>query len=155
VDEGNRGDSRIPTGHEVSHTFRVRYAETDAMGIVHHSSYVVWMEMGRTEFMRSFGFTYRQLEEMGVLMPVLEINVRYRYSAVYDDELRITTWVEELTRTRIKLAYRIERVSDQKLLTEAYSLHTFAGPDGRPIRITHHPEAWAKMQAMAPPEPTH
>jgi acyl-CoA thioester hydrolase len=132
----------------------VRYAETDAMGIVHHSSYVVWMEMGRTEFMRAFGFTYRQLEEMGVLLPVLEISVRYRYSAVYDDELRITTWVDELTRTRIKLAYKIERTSDERLLTEAYSLHTFAGSDGRLIRITHHPEAWARLQMMAPGVPT-
>ncbi len=136
----------------VSHTFRVRYAETDAMGIAHHGSYVDWMEMGRTEFMRAFGFTYRQLEEMGVLLPVLEINVRYKAAAVYDDELRITTWVEELTRVRVKLAYKIERTSDNLLLTEAYSLHTFAGPDGRPIRITHHPEAWEKMQRMAPPE---
>ncbi len=134
----------------VSHTFRVRYAETDAMGIVHHASYVVWMEMGRTEFMRSFGFTYRQLEEMGVLLPVLEISVRYKRAAFYDDELVITTWVEELTRVRIKLAYKIERVSDNSLLTEAYSVHTFAGPGGRPIRITHHPEAWEKMRRMAP-----
>ena len=145
MDEGPHEGRR-----EVSHTFRVRYAETDAMGIVHHSSYVVWMEMGRTEFMRAFGFTYRQLEEMGVLLPVLEISVRYRHSAVYDDELRITTWVDELTRTRIKLAYKIERTSDERLLTEAYSLHTFAGLDGRLIRITHHPEAWAKLQMMAP-----
>lgn len=135
----------------VSHTFRVRYAETDAMGIVHHASYVVWMEMGRTEFMRSFGFTYRELEEMGVLLPVLEINVKYKQASVYDDELRITTWVDELTRVRIKLAYKIERISDNVLLTEAYSIHTFAGPGGRPIRITHHPEAWAKMQRMTPP----
>jgi acyl-CoA thioester hydrolase len=135
----------------VSYTFRVRYAETDAMGIVHHGSYVDWMEMGRTEFMRSFGFTYRQLEEMGVLLPVLEINVRYKAAAVYDDELRITTWVDELTRVRVKLAYKIERVSDNLLLTEAYSVHTFAGRDGRPIRITHHPEAWEKMQRMSPP----
>src|SRR5438477_12133347 len=111
----------------VSHTFRARYAETDAMGIVHHSSYVVWMEVGRTEFMRAYGFTYRQLEEMGVLLPVLEINVRYRQSAVYDDELRITTWVDELTRVRVKLAYSIARVSDEALLAEALSLHTFAG----------------------------
>ena len=138
----------------VTHTFRVRYAETDAMGIVHHASYVVWMEMGRTEFMRSFGFTYRQLEEMGVLMPVIEVNVRYRQAAYYDDELRITTWAEEMTRTKIKLAYRIERASDGQLLTEAYSLHTFAGRDGRPIRITHHPEAWARLQAMAPASAT-
>ena len=134
----------------MSHTFRVRYAETDAMGIVHHGSYVIWMEMGRTEFMRSFGFTYRQLEEMGVVMPVLEINVRYRHSSFYDDELRITTWVDELTRTKIKLAYTIVRTSDERLLTEASSLHTFTGTDGRPIRITHHPEAWARLQMMAP-----
>lgn len=140
-----------PPGARIVETLiRVRYVETDAMGIVHHSSYVAWMEVGRTEFMRSFGFTYRQLEEMGVVMPVLEINVRYRQPSFYDDELRISTWVEELSRTRIKLAYRIMRVSDERLLTEAYSLHTFTGPDGRPIRITHHPEAWAKMQMMAP-----
>lgn len=137
--------------HTVSHTFRVRYAETDAMGIAHHGSYVVWMEAGRTEFMRAYGFTYRELEELGVVMPVLEINVRYRRSCKYDDELRITTWVEELTRTRIKLAYRITRISDDLLLTEASSLHTFVGPDGRPVRITHHKEAWARLQSMSPP----
>lgn len=134
----------------VSHTFRVRYAETDAMGIAHHSSFVLWMEMGRTEFMRAYGFTYRQLEEMGVLLPVLEINVRYRQAAVYDDELRISTWVDELTRVRVKLAYSVTRISDGALLAEAYSLHTFAGPGGRPIRITHHPEAWERLQRMAP-----
>ena len=137
----------------MSHVFRARYAETDAMGIIHHSSYVAWMEMGRTEFMRSFGFTYKQLEEMGVLLPVLEINLKYRQAAYYDDELRITTWVEELSRIRIKLAYTISRVSDERVLTEAYSIHTFAGRDGRPLRITHHPEAWARMQAMVPEPP--
>lgn len=135
---------------EVQYTFRVRYSETDAMGIVHHSSYVPWLEMGRTEFMRHFGFTYRQLEQLGVVMPVLEINVRYRTPAFYDDELVITTWVEELSRTKIRLAYKIARPSDGKLLTEASSLHTFTGTDGRPIRITHHPEAWEKLRAMAP-----
>ena len=135
---------------KVSHTFRVRYAETDAMGIVHHASYLVWMEMGRTEFMRSFGFTYSELEKMGIVMPVLEVNARYRHSSFYDDELCITTWVEELSRTKIKLAYTIVRTSDDRLLTEGWSLHTFTGPDGRPIRITHHPEAWAKLQMMAP-----
>jgi acyl-CoA thioester hydrolase len=134
----------------VTHTFRVRYAETDAMGIAHHSSYVIWMEAGRTEFMRAFGFTYRQLEEMGVVMPVLEINVRYRFSAVYDDEIRVSTWVDELTRTRIKLAYSITLLPDDKLLAEGSSLHTFTNREGRPIRITHHPEAWSRLQSMAP-----
>jgi acyl-CoA thioester hydrolase len=120
------------------------------MGIVHHASYLVWMEMGRTEYMRAHGFTYRQLEEMGVLLPVIEVNVRYRGSAVYDDELRISTWVGEMTRVRLKLAYEIVRTSDEQVLTEAYTVHIFAGKDGRPIRITHHPDAWAKLQVMAP-----
>jgi acyl-CoA thioester hydrolase len=69
----------------VSHIFRVRYAETDAMAVAHHSSYILWMELGRTEFMRAYGFTYRELEAMGVLLPIIEIGVKYRYRAVYDD----------------------------------------------------------------------
>lgn len=133
----------------VSYTFRVRYSETDAMAVAHHSSYVLWMEMGRTEFMRAYGFTYRELEAMGVLLPILEIGVKYRYPAVYDDEVRITTWVGELTRVRVKLHYLMERVDDV-LLAEAFTLQTFAGPGGRPIRITHHPEAWEWLLRMTP-----
>ena len=148
--EASSPSSLVLRPSSVSHTFRVRYAETDAMGIVHHASYLVWMEMGRTEYMRAHGFTYRQLEEMGVLLPVIEVNVRYRGSAVYDDELRISTWVDEMTRVRLKLAYEIVRTSDGQVLTAAYTIHIFAGKDGRPIRITHRPEAWAKLQGMAP-----
>ncbi|MDQ3705886.1 MAG: YbgC/FadM family acyl-CoA thioesterase [Chloroflexota bacterium] len=134
----------------VKHTFRVRYIETDAMGIVHHSSYLAWMEMGRTEFMRHFGFTYRQLELTGVLLPVLEVKVRYHTPAYYDDELVISTWVEELSRVRLLLAYRIDRPEDGKILTEGTSLHTFMGKDGRPIRITRYPGAWERLQSMVP-----
>ena len=141
-------NSPVDKTRQVSHTFRVRYAETDAMGIAHHSSYVVWMEAGRTEFMRAHGFTYRELEAMGVLLPVLELNVRYRQAAVYDDELRVSTWLDELSRTRIKLAYAITRLPDDLLLAEGFTLHTFAGRDGRPLRITHHPEAWEKLRKM-------
>ena len=119
------------------------------MGIAHHSSYVVWMEAGRTEFMRAHGFTYRELEEMGVLLPVLELNVLYRQAAVYDDELRVSTWLDEFSRTRIRLAYAITRVPDDLLLAEGFTLHTFAGRDGRPLRITHHPEAWEKLRGMS------
>jgi acyl-CoA thioester hydrolase len=134
----------------VPHTFRVRYVETDAMGVVHHSNYLAWMEVGRTEFMRHFGFTYRQLELTGVLLPVLEVKVRYYAPAYYDDELVISTWVEELSRVRLLLSYRIERPADGKLLTEGTSLHTFVGKDGRPIRITHHEDAWERLQSMVP-----
>ncbi len=132
----------------VTHTFRVRYAETDAMGIVHHASYLVWMEMGRTEFMRHFGFTYRELEEIGVMLPVVELGVKYRQSSRYDDEIRISTWVEEMSRVRLRLAYKIERAEDGDLLTEAYTVHTYMGKDGRLLRVTNHPEAWERLSAM-------
>src|SRR5438094_1005543 len=141
-------EAPIEPPESVSHTFRVRYAETDAMGIAHHSSYVVWMEAGRTEFMRAHGFTYRELEGMGVLLPVLELNVRYMRAAVYDDELRVSTWLDELSRTRIKLGYAITRLPDDLPLAEGFTLHTFAGRDGRPLRITHHPEAWSRLRGM-------
>ena len=134
--------------HVVTHTFRVRYGETDAMGVAHHSSYVLWFEMGRTEYMRSFGFTYRQLEQMGVGLPVIELRVRYYRACFYDDELVISTWVEEMSRTRLLLAYRIDRPADGTLLTEATTLHTYTGKDGRPLRITHFPEAWARLRTM-------
>lgn len=134
----------------ITHTFRVRYAETDAMGFAHHSSFLLWMEMGRTEFMRRFGFSYRQLELTGIRLPVLEVKVRYLAPAYYDDELVITTWVEELSRTKLILAYKIERLQDGKLLCEGTSLHTFIGLDGRPVRITHHTDAWQRLQAMVP-----
>ena len=140
-------DQPAPT---ISHQFRVRYAETDAMGIAHHSSFLLWMEMGRTEFMRSFGFTYRQLEELGVVMPVVELNVRYRRPARYDDQLRIDTYVAEFTRVRIKLAYRILREPDNELLAEGWTLHALTNTEGRPIRLTDHPEAYARLSAMFP-----
>lgn len=141
-----------PRSITVTHTFRVRYAETDAMGITHHASYLVWMEMGRTEFMRHFGFTYRELEKMGVMLPVVEVNVRYKQSSRYDDEIRISTWVEEMNRVRLHLSYRIERVEDGALLAEGSTTHTYMGTDGRLLRVTHHPEAWGKLQEMVLPE---
>src|SRR3954463_14869941 len=141
-----------PRSREVSHTFRVRYAETDAMGITHHAAYLVWMEMGRTEFMRHFGFTYRELEKMGVMLPVVEINVKYKQSSRYDDEITLSTWVEEMDRVRLKLAYRMVRTEDGALLMEGSSTHTYMGTDGRLLRITHNEEAWGKLQAMLLPE---
>lgn len=137
---------------EISHTFRVRYAETDAMGITHHAAYLVWMEMGRTEFMRHFGFTYRELEKMGVMLPVVEVNVRYKQSSRYDDEITVSTWVEEMDRVRLKLAYRMVRTEDGALLMEGSSTHTYMGPDGRLLRITHNVEAWGQLQAMLLPD---
>src|SRR6476619_5786120 len=75
--------------------FRVRYAETDAMGVVHHSRYLPWLEMGRTEILRSRDYSYRQLEQAGVLLAVIEVRVRYRAPAVYDDSILLRTRLVE------------------------------------------------------------
>src|SRR5438477_10157177 len=85
--------------------FRVRYAETDAMGIVHHSRYFPWFEMGRTEFLRERGFTYREMESLGIELAVIEATCRYRAPARYDDLIRLVTWLDELSRVRVRFGY--------------------------------------------------
>ena len=129
--------------------FRVRYAETDAMGVVHHSRYVPWFEMGRTEFIRAHGYTYRQLEEMGVLLAVIELNARYRAAARYDDPILLTTRLVEFGRVKLRFAYQVYNEASGQLLCEAETVHAYIGRDGRPIRITSQfPAAWAQLQAI-------
>jgi acyl-CoA thioester hydrolase len=133
--------------------FRVRYAETDAMGIVHHSRYFPWFEMGRTEYMRAHGFTYRELEALGVQLAVIEAQCRYRAPARYDDPIRLDTWLGEFSRVRVQFHYAAYHETEGRLLVEASTTHAFIDPAGRPVRITHHPDIWARLQAIAAPLP--
>lgn len=100
-------------------TFRVRYAETDPMGVVHHSRYFVYFEMGRTELLRQCGFRYRDLEERGVLFVVFKAACRFMHPARYDDELRLVTQVSRVTRSRIDHTYELFRAGDNRLLATA------------------------------------
>ncbi len=86
---------------------RVRYAETDKMNFVYYGNYAQYYEIGRTEMLRELGFTYRSLEEKGVILPVLTLNVKYLKSASYDDLLTIKTSIKELPKVRIKFDYEI------------------------------------------------
>src|SRR5690349_14279354 len=133
----------------ISLAFRVRYAETDAMGIVHHSRYFPWFEMGRTEYMRARGFTYRALEEMGISLAVIEAQCRYRSPARYDDPVLLYSWLSEFSRVRVHFGYAAYHETEGRVLVEASTIHTFVDAAGRPLRITHHPEAWARLQALA------
>ncbi len=110
---------------------RVRYAETDAMGIVHHSRYLPWLEMGRTEFIRAHGFTYRRLEEMGVSLAVIEVTVRYKAPARYDDPIVVYTRLGEFGRVRVTFEYEVYNEEDRRLLCEGHTLHAFIGRRGR------------------------
>ena len=98
---------------------RVRYAETDQMGIAHHANYVVWCEEARTAHLRRSGISYRELEQCGLFLVVVEVQVRYRAPARYDDLLRIDCWVRERNRRRIIFGYAVYRANDDSLLATA------------------------------------
>ena len=108
---------------------RVRYAETDAMGIVHHATYPVWMELGRSDFLRQLGQSYAEWEARGVRLVVNEIRVRFRSPARYDELVQVHTWLKETGRRRVVFAYRIERAGT--LLAEGESIHLVTGTDNR------------------------
>jgi acyl-CoA thioester hydrolase len=103
---------------------RVRYAETDKMGIVHHSNYLVWFELGRSEFCRTRGFSYKEMEEKdNALMVVAESYCRYKSPAYYEDILTIRTQIGEIRSRSLRFVYEIYRESDETLLAEGETLH--------------------------------
>ncbi len=112
---------------------RVRYAETDRMGIVYHAHYIVWFEIGRTEFCRAAGLPYRKIEEAGLLILVTGVECTYRRSVRYDDEIRIQTRMPELSGRGLAFAYEILG-PDGVRLADGRTRHVFADPDGRPRR---------------------
>lgn len=112
---------------------RVRYAETDQMGMAYYANYFVWFEVGRSQYCNDCGFSYRDLErESGLFLIVAEASCRYRAPARYEDDLIVKTRVVELTRRTIRFGYQIERASDGKLLAEGQTLHVLVNADGRP-----------------------
>ncbi|MCB9934906.1 MAG: acyl-CoA thioesterase [Planctomycetes bacterium] len=118
--------------HDV--TIRVRYAETDQMGVVYHSNYLVYFEIGRTEMMRAAGISYAELESRGYVLAVIESSMRHTGSAKYDDELTVRTWLREVSKTRLRFEYAVMR--DGKALTTGHTVLAFLSrAEGmRPVR---------------------
>jgi acyl-CoA thioester hydrolase len=108
---------------------RVRYAETDAMGIVHHAVYPVWMELGRSDLLRELGQSYAEWETQGVFMPLGELHVRYRQPARYDEQVEVFTRIQDASRRKITFGYRVMR-GDARLV-EASTVHIVTGTSGR------------------------
>ena len=126
---------------------RVRYADTDRMGFAYYANYLRWFEIGRAEMMRSLGTSYREIEESGVALPVVEASCRYRKPARYDDAIVIETAVVSLARASVEFAYRVVREADGELLATGHTEHCFLGTDGKPGRP---PAALADLLARAP-----
>ena len=128
-------------------SIRVRYAETDQMGIVYHGNYFTWFEIGRVELLRSLGFSYIELErEGGRALPVVEVQCRYRKPARYDDLLLIETTVRALRGSIVVFAYALRRGDD--LLAEAESKHVIVDRTMKPSRLPE-PYQAALRRALA------
>jgi len=119
----------------VSTEIRVRYAETDAMGVAHHTAYLVWFEAGRTEYTRAAGMPYREVERSGTRLVVVEAHCRYHQPARYDDLLVVRTTVRELTRATVTFGYEVRRKDDGRLLVDGYTVHAATDTAGRVRRI--------------------
>ena len=112
---------------------RVRYAETDQMGVAHHANYLLWLEVARTAYLEAIGYRYRDLEERGSLLAVTEINCRYLAPLRYDDEVVVKTWVQE--RKRLKLDFSYELYMDETLVARASTVLGCLNRDGRPQQL--------------------
>ena len=114
---------------------RVRYAEKDQMGVVYHANYFVWFEVGRTDLLRSAGWTYREMEAEGLSLPVIEAHCDYKQSARYDDELEIRTTGELMSPVRVAFSYEVVRPADEALLATGRTVHATLDRGGRPSRL--------------------
>lgn len=120
----------------VETTFRVRYAETDQMGIVYHANYIVWMEIGRIEYCRAAGVCYRDMEEQDeILLTVAKVECRFVYPARYDDEVMVATSITRAHPRLVAFHYQILRAADRKLLAEGETTHVFCNRDMQPRKL--------------------
>jgi acyl-CoA thioester hydrolase len=111
---------------------RVRYAETDKMGVVYHANYLIWFEIGRTEFCRARGFSYRDMEENeNAFLVVAESYCRYKAPAYYDDELIVRTHITELRRRSLRFGYEVVRAADGTVIAEGETGHVVTDANGR------------------------
>jgi acyl-CoA thioester hydrolase len=115
-------------------SFRVRYGETDQMGVVYHGKYADYLEIGRTEWLRNFGITYKRMEEEGIILPVIHLQIEYKKSAKYDDLLTIETKLANKPLVKIAFDYKIYNES-RVLLAEAHTVLAFMDKDTmKPIK---------------------
>lgn len=147
------------------HTLRVHYKETDQMGVVHHGNYVNWFEIGRTEMMRDAGIAYSDMEKMGLILPVLDMKIKYRQSAHYDECVAVYTCISHYSAVRLQFDYEVRRISMENdsernnfdaseqngaLLATGSTLHMWLNNQWKPARIDKvAPEAFKLIQEMS------
>jgi len=122
------------TSHQTR--FRVRYAETDQMGVVYYANYLIWMEVGRAEYCRAIGLRYRDMEQAdGIRLAVVESHCRYVSPARYDDEVEVVTSITDANRRMVEFHYLICETSDGRRLATGETRHIFLGPEHKPVKL--------------------
>ena len=121
--------------HIVETTLRVRYAETDAMGIVYHANYLVWFEVGRGDYFRARGQDYSDWEHRGYLLPVSEAHARYHAPAGYGDLVVVRTWVDQIRSRGITLGYEVRDANTRQRLVTGWTKHICVDREGRARRL--------------------
>ena len=130
---------------------RVRYAETDKMGVVYHANYLIWFEIGRTEYCRARGFSYREMEESeNAFLVVAESYCRYKAPAYYDDVLIVRTHITELRRRSLRFGYEIVREVDGVIIAEGETGHVVTDANGR---VRSFPQGFAELLLSHPNDP--
>jgi acyl-CoA thioester hydrolase len=114
---------------------RVRYAETDKMGVVYYANYFVWFEVARADLLRTLGWSYRDMEHAGVSLPVIDAHCQYQRPVRYDDELEVHTEGRLLSKVRMEFTYRVVRREDQVLAASGRTVHAALDTAGRPCRL--------------------
>jgi acyl-CoA thioester hydrolase len=123
------------TGVPHLHVIRVRYAETDKMGVAHHSAYVAWLEEARIEWLRARGIAYRELEGRGVLMPVIELSIAYRRSLTFDDAVELTTIAVAKGPSRVEFTTEVRLRGDPEARAIGRVTVAAVSPEGKPVRL--------------------
>jgi acyl-CoA thioester hydrolase len=131
------------TGRVSEVKIRVRYAETDQMGVVYHSNHFVWFEVGRVEFFRQLGFSYKDMEQQdGCHIAVVDARCRYKAPALYDDEVIVRTQLKNVRESMVHFGYELVRASDELLLAEGETMHVVID---REMKKTPIPEKYMRI----------
>lgn len=130
---------------------KVRYVETDKMAIVHHSNYYIWFEASRDEFIEKIGLSYKQIEDMNIMMPLVETSCKYIEAAKYGDEVLIKTFINELSGAKVIINYEVLNTSNSKLLAKGSTTQVFVNStDFKIINLKRkYPELWNKLNRLA------
>lgn len=124
----------------------VRYAETDQMGIAHHSNYPIWFEVARTDFIKALGMNYADVEKAGIIIPLTGLECKYKKAAFYEDHLQIHACLTKLSPVRLEFSYKVTR--EDEVIAEGKTMHGMVRKDLKPVNVKkEHPEIYRMFES--------